>query len=429
MPSSCPAPRALLLDLDGTLVDSVGGLRAAYDDFLASHGAVGSDAEFAGLNGPPLPTVVARLAAAHGLATPVDELLAEYQRRVDAVDGVRPMPGAAALLAVARARGVLCAVVTSNQRARAVGWLAAAGLLGGIALVVGGDDVERGKPTPEPYQVALARLGLRPEQAWAVEDSPAGAASARAAGVTTFVVDGVDARSLIEVALLLDLTPATAPRLEVRPAAALAPTLAARVDAHWDAERAARGPALFEGPLLSLVAVDGDDVRTEAITYRRLIADRRERGVLGEPLVALGVSGVVRDADGRFLLGRRADHVLLYPGAWELAPSGGLEHADWRRHLLLELEEETGLAAAAVRACTPIALSRDRVVGLLEIVASIDVVGERPPVRASAEYPEVAWLTADELAPIVASAPMVPLSRVLLRIFGAPPRWPWPPAG
>ena len=51
------AHRALMLDLDGTLADSLGAMRGVYDRFLDVFGVAGNDAEFARLNGPPLPVV------------------------------------------------------------------------------------------------------------------------------------------------------------------------------------------------------------------------------------------------------------------------------------------------------------------------------------------------------------------------------------
>ncbi|HYE00510.1 MAG TPA: HAD-IA family hydrolase [Alphaproteobacteria bacterium] len=177
----------LFLDLDGTLADSLGAMRLAYDRFLAGFGRRGGDAEFAALNGPPLPEVVARLAAAHGLEGPPEGLLARYQGLVDAVyDDAGPMPGAAALIAAARGAGRAVAVVTSNSRARAARWLARRGI--DHDLVVAGGEAARGKPAPDPYLAALAATGCAAAASIAVEDAPQGAAAALAAGLETWVL-------------------------------------------------------------------------------------------------------------------------------------------------------------------------------------------------------------------------------------------------
>jgi beta-phosphoglucomutase-like phosphatase (HAD superfamily) len=62
---------------------------------------------------------------------------------------------------------------------------------GTFAAVVTGDEVRHGKPHPEPYLTAAARLGLAPQACLAIEDSPTGVASAVAAGVLVVAVPAV----------------------------------------------------------------------------------------------------------------------------------------------------------------------------------------------------------------------------------------------
>jgi len=183
------SPRALLLDFDGTLADSLPGLRTVYHQFLAEHGAHGSEAEFCRLNGPPLAEVVRQLKERHQLAPPLPALVQRYQNLIAAAEpAVAPMAGAAELLTEARARGWTIAVVTSRPAASAAAWLARQGLADRIATVVGGDQVARGKPDPEPYLVALSRTGAEAGASLAVEDSPSGALAAAEAGVTVYLL-------------------------------------------------------------------------------------------------------------------------------------------------------------------------------------------------------------------------------------------------
>jgi HAD superfamily hydrolase (TIGR01509 family) len=100
--------------------------------------------------------------------------------------GCPPRPGVRELLADLAASGVRIAVATTGSRA----WVEP--LLAGIPVaaeaVVTGDDVSRLKPDPESYLLALRRLGLRAEEALAVEDSAPGLRAALAAGLATVVV-------------------------------------------------------------------------------------------------------------------------------------------------------------------------------------------------------------------------------------------------
>jgi HAD superfamily hydrolase (TIGR01509 family) len=101
----------------------------------------------------------------------------------------RLMPGAAELLDAARARGLRAAIVTSNHSANVRRHLDRAGCTFAFdALVSAEGDRARGKPHPALYLEALAALGLAPEQAVALEDSPNGIAAAKAAGLACIAV-------------------------------------------------------------------------------------------------------------------------------------------------------------------------------------------------------------------------------------------------
>jgi beta-phosphoglucomutase-like phosphatase (HAD superfamily) len=91
-------------------------------------------------------------------------------------------------LAACRVAGLKSALVSMSWRrfTHAVGEL----LPGAFDAIVSGDDVSRGKPDPEPYLLAAARLDLNPADCLAVEDSPTGAGSSLAAGIPTLAVPG-----------------------------------------------------------------------------------------------------------------------------------------------------------------------------------------------------------------------------------------------
>lgn len=191
--------RLLLLDLDGTLADSLGVMKAVYRRFMESLGRESSDAEFEILNGPPIAEVVRILKAAHALAPSHADLLARYQELIEAAYiAVPPRAGAHDLLEAAKARGWIVGVVTSNSEGRTRAWLARVGLDGWIDVVVGGDVVRsaraspravaRGKPAPDPYLAALECTGCKAENALAVEDSAQGATAATAAGIATLAL-------------------------------------------------------------------------------------------------------------------------------------------------------------------------------------------------------------------------------------------------
>jgi beta-phosphoglucomutase len=77
------------------------------------------------------------------------------------------------------------AVATGSFREEVVAILTAVGLIDAFAAVVAADDVRRPKPAPDTYAVAVARIGVEPARAVAIEDSAGGLSAARAAGLRT----------------------------------------------------------------------------------------------------------------------------------------------------------------------------------------------------------------------------------------------------
>lgn len=180
------AVRALLLDFDGTLADSLPALRQLYERFVSDLGGEPSAEEFEALNGPPLRRVVEALCVTHQQRPSCDEDVKLYQQLL-AEEMLRVAPAAevGALFDAADERGIQCAIVTSNRADLVAAWIEANGLSRRCGVIVSGEEVREGKPSPEPYLLALKRLGLRPEQALAIEDSRSGVSSATAAGIRT----------------------------------------------------------------------------------------------------------------------------------------------------------------------------------------------------------------------------------------------------
>lgn len=119
-----------------------------------------------------------------------------WYRRLVADEGLELCRGAAELLAALTREGVSCAVGSSTPRENLTFILDRLGLAGAFQATVTAEDVQRGKPDPDVFVLAAARLGLPPARGVVVEDAPVGIAAAHAAGmrvvgVTTTHPEGV----------------------------------------------------------------------------------------------------------------------------------------------------------------------------------------------------------------------------------------------
>lgn len=190
---------AVVFDVDGTLADTErDGHRPAFNTAFEAHGLdVRWDPDHYGR----LLTITGgdrRIAAdlrERGFGDQAETIAADIHRtktglfRDAIINGdIAPRPGLPDLVASLQGAGIRIAVATTGRRA----WVdpLIRHLLGDgvVEIMVTGDDVTHLKPDPEAYVLALEQLGLRPEQALAVEDSANGLQAALGAGLATVVV-------------------------------------------------------------------------------------------------------------------------------------------------------------------------------------------------------------------------------------------------
>jgi beta-phosphoglucomutase len=201
--------RALLIDFNGTLSDDEPVLCDLWGEIFAEHGRpLAADRYYDELAGLSDPEIAARwLGENHpALGQVLEERVRRYRRRVG--DGSTVSAGMRGAVRYAAER-VPVAVVSGAARADVELVLAAAGLADAVTVVISAEDVARGKPDPEGYAAALARLLVSPEDAVALEDSEAGVAAAKAAGAYVVAVLGTMPRERLaradEIAERVDL--------------------------------------------------------------------------------------------------------------------------------------------------------------------------------------------------------------------------------
>lgn len=176
--------RAILSDLDGTLIDSTPAVLRVWASWRADRG-LGPLDPATHPHGVPARQVVERIAPHLDAAAEAADL---ERREVADLDGVVALPGAAELLGGALGDGVLVGVVTSCTLPLADARLRAAGLPRPPGTLVTAERTARVKPDPDPYLLGAQELGVAPEDCVVLEDAPAGIAAGRAAGMRVVAV-------------------------------------------------------------------------------------------------------------------------------------------------------------------------------------------------------------------------------------------------
>ena len=181
--------RALLFDFNGTLSHDEPVLCAIYQEMFAERGLPFSqELYFNDLAGLSDGAIMVDWLGVSGpaLTALVSERIARYAAIADGSTITQAVREAVRHAAAA----VPVAVVSAAFRAEIEPVVAAAGLTDQITSIVAADDVEEVKPHPEGYQLALSRLGMKPDQAVSFEDTETGVAAAKAAGLRCIAVRG-----------------------------------------------------------------------------------------------------------------------------------------------------------------------------------------------------------------------------------------------
>jgi HAD superfamily hydrolase (TIGR01509 family) len=181
--------QAVLWDMDGTLVDTEPYWIEVEHGMAAKYGGEWTDADAMQMVGNNLVDSGRYMQQRWGVDLTPEQIVEELlDGVVDKVQSDVPWrPGARELLGALAADGVKCALVTMSYE-RFVAPILRQLPPETFRVVVTGDQVEFGKPHPEPYLTAAAALGVEPGDCVAIEDSNTGAKSAEAAGCTVLVV-------------------------------------------------------------------------------------------------------------------------------------------------------------------------------------------------------------------------------------------------
>ena len=183
--------KAVLFDMDGTLIDTEKYYRIFWPKALAQFGYHMTDEQVLFMRSLGRPFAPKQLKEWFGeeldyyaVRDRRKRLMEEHLDRV----GIELKPGAVEILEALKKRGILAAVATATDLERTEKYLRLVGLREYFDRLISATQVKEGKPSPDIYVYACEQLGLAPEECIAVEDSPNGVKSAYGAGCRVIMV-------------------------------------------------------------------------------------------------------------------------------------------------------------------------------------------------------------------------------------------------
>jgi HAD superfamily hydrolase (TIGR01509 family) len=181
---------AVVFDCDGTLADSEPLAWRSWEVVLARYGHALAEADFAAMIGRSYAQAHAGITGRIPSLPGPDALWAELAEILFELieTRLRPFDDAVSTVRLLADLGVPIAVASSSPRSRVDVTLRALGLAHLFPVTVAGDEVRDGKPAPDLFLAAADGLGVPAARCLAIEDSPAGVASAKAAGMRTIAV-------------------------------------------------------------------------------------------------------------------------------------------------------------------------------------------------------------------------------------------------
>lgn len=201
-------PEAIIFDMDGLMFDSERATRDAYHEVAKEDGFDFSDDFYVTLLGKNQKSIFKTFTDHYGDDFPIADVFARTHQKIRERydrEGVPVKEGLEDLLKTCRKLGLKTVVATSSERSRVDDLLQRTGLTEYFDESICGDEIENGKPNPEIFLKAAEKVGVRPEQAWVLEDSKAGIEAAHRANIPVICV--IDLIEPDNSSLCLDVVP------------------------------------------------------------------------------------------------------------------------------------------------------------------------------------------------------------------------------
>ncbi|MFR8548318.1 MAG: HAD family hydrolase [Lachnospiraceae bacterium] len=199
--------KAVIFDLDGTLMDSMWVWKDIDIEYLGRYGYDVPDGLQKEIEGMSFTETAAYFKERFGIRDSLEEIKKEWNRMAydKYAHEVLPKPGAAAFLKMLRQRGIRTAIASSNSRELILASLRSNGIVQDFDCILTACEVAKGKPAPDIYLSAARTLGVTPQETLVFEDVPMGILAGKAAGMKVCAVEDDDAKDqLAQIRSLAD---------------------------------------------------------------------------------------------------------------------------------------------------------------------------------------------------------------------------------
>lgn len=184
--------KAVIFDLDGTLIDTEKYFRINWPKAFEHFGYKMTDEQYLSIRSLGKPFVQKTLKEYSGDPNFDYDKVVSYRGELMeeslAQNGLETKKGALELLSFLKEKGIICAIATASPVDRSERYLKNAGILSYFDRIISARNMKEGKPSPDVYEYAVKELNLKPEECYAVEDSPNGILSASRAGLKVIMV-------------------------------------------------------------------------------------------------------------------------------------------------------------------------------------------------------------------------------------------------
>ena len=191
MENTISKSRAVLWDMDGTLIDSEEFHWLAWHETMSDEGISITRQQFLASFGQRNDSILPRWLGESATPERIERIASSKEERYRALvrrDGIAPLPGVSNRVHRLHEQGWRQAIASAAPRANIEVILEALGAKQFFQAIVSAEDVSRGKPDPEVFVTAALRVGVPPERCIVVEDTAAGIEGARRAGMRSIGV-------------------------------------------------------------------------------------------------------------------------------------------------------------------------------------------------------------------------------------------------